>query len=133
MPSKEHKANKRKRAIEKQQADIFWTEQIGFSPDHIKQYLGHASQLSKALITSNTPHNRFGTKYDQLTGELLKQVIPKGLGANLERKENREATARALRENNKEIWGRRGVAKKIAHEAGLSVRTVQKYMKDFPN
>jgi hypothetical protein len=133
MPSKERKEKELKRSKAKQEADLFWAEQIGSAPDHIKKKLGHPSQLSKALITSNTPHQRLGAKYDEITGELLKQVIPEGIGKNLESKENREATARALREKYKEIWGRRGAAKIIAHEEGLSVRTVQKYMKDFPN
>lgn len=133
MPSKERKQKELQRAIEKQQADAFFDNLLANAPDHIKQKLGHPSQLSKALITSNTTHQRFGAKYDEITGELLKQVIPEGIGKNLEHKENREATARALREKYKKIWGRRGVAKIIAHEAGRSVRTVQKYMKDFPN
>ena len=133
MPSKERKQKELKRAIEKQQEDAFFDNLLANAPDYIKNRLFKKSQRLDGLKTTNSPINRIGVQFDSGTGDVLKQVIPDDLGANSERKDARKATAVELREKHKEIWGRRGVAKKIAHEAGLSVRTVQKYMKDFTN
>jgi hypothetical protein len=45
----------------------------------------------------------------------------------------RKSTAEDLRSRYMSIWGKRGSAKVVAlTEGDLSVRTVQKYMKDFP-
>lgn len=45
----------------------------------------------------------------------------------------RKMEAEDLRKKYWDIWGQRSAAKRIADEAGLSVRTVQKYIKEFPH
>lgn len=55
-----------------------------------------------------------------------------GKGGNERRKENRENNVWGLQKKYHTIWGKRGTAKVIALDEGLSVRTVQQYFKDFP-
>jgi len=55
-----------------------------------------------------------------------------GKMANDYRQEDRSDLIWALKREYSDIWGKRGYAKRIAIEKGLAVRTVQKYMKEFP-
>ena len=52
--------------------------------------------------------------------------------ANTDRKEDREQQAKCLKKEYSTIWGKRGKAGIIARKKGLSIRTIQKYFKDFP-
>lgn len=55
-----------------------------------------------------------------------------GKGANDMRHNERHDCASNLRKKYKNIWNIRGAAKVIAIDEGLSIRTIQKYIKDFP-
>ncbi|MDP1657746.1 MAG: hypothetical protein Q8L73_00145 [Methylotenera sp.] len=64
-------------------------------------------------------------------GELY--LHPKtGVGGNKLRQDDRQDTVRDLKKKHRDIWGKRGAAKKIAIDKGLNIRTIQKYFKDFP-
>jgi len=117
--------------------DLIWGLEIAVAPPHIKKRISQprsqASQnLLNALSLKGTPYNRLGCVYDKYTGETLKQELPPEQGANVERRERREDTARDLRERYRDIWGKRGFTKMIAHLEDKNIRTIQKYMKDFP-
>ena len=52
--------------------------------------------------------------------------------ANDERKDARKQDAQVLKRRYSTQWGKRGQADIIARKEGLSIRTIQKYFKDFP-
>ena len=52
--------------------------------------------------------------------------------ANDVRRDTREQNVVMLQKRYQSIWGKPGQASNIAASEGLSVRTVQKYFKDFP-
>ena len=117
--------------------DLIWRLEIAMAPPRIKEQIGQplskgSENLLNALSLKGTPYNRLGCVYDKYTGETLKQELPPEQGANVERRERREDTARDLRERYQTIWSNRGTSKIISKAEGLSVRTVQKYMKYFP-
>lgn len=107
-------------------------DQLDLPPRHVKERLNRPSRLSEKLSLANTPYARVGVLFDPDTGELLKQELPTDLGANSNRKQDRDDDALMLRSRYSDIWNKRGAAKQIAYLEGLSIRTVQKYMKDFP-
>jgi len=117
--------------------DLIWRLEIAMAPPRIKEQIGQplskgSENLLNALSLKGTPYNRLGCVYDKYTGETLKQELPPEQGANVERRERREDTARDLRERYRDIWGKRGFTKMIAHLEDKNIRTIQKYMKDFP-
>lgn len=100
-------------------------------PAHIVPRLHKPSQITENMSIKGTPLNRVGAKFDE-EGNLIKHESPEGLGANLERHEDRETTAQDLRERYANIWGNRGAARTIANGEGLKIRAIQKYIKDYP-
>ena len=117
--------------------DLIWRLEIAMAPPRIKEQIDQplskgSENLLNALSLKGTPYNRLGCVYDKYTGETLKQELPPEQGANVERRERREDTARDLRERYRDIWGKRGFTKRIAHHEDKNIRTIQKYMKDFP-
>lgn len=100
-------------------------------PGHAMHRAHQPSALGLALRTDGTAYNWGGAKYDSL-GQLLKPQIPNEHGANYERSESRRMDALALRLRYPHDWGVRAKAKKIAAETDRSVRTVQKYFRDYP-
>jgi hypothetical protein len=88
------------------------------------------SPLSESLHTKGQ-HNAPWAKYDEY-GNPLKREDPEGLGANLERYEDKETRAKDIRYRHRDAWGKRGVAKRIAYEEGFSVETIRRYMRDYP-
>ena len=127
MPTKERTEREREQWAHDQIIDAA----VADAPMHIRQRLGRPSRLSDSLSTKGQ-HNAGWAKYDDETGHPLPREDPEGLGANLERKENKATRALNMRKKYRDIWGNRGVAKVIAHEEGVSVETVRRYMKDFP-
>ena len=55
-----------------------------------------------------------------------------GKGGNDMRRDDRRDEALRLRNKYIVIWHQRGAAKRIAIDENLSVRTIQKYIKNFP-
>jgi hypothetical protein len=132
MPTIERKAREKAAAEKKRKLEDFYADQLARAPQHIKGRLGKSSSLAAALSLQETYLERIGVLFDAESGRALKQEIPPDQGANVERRECREETVRALQEEYKLIWHKRGVAKQIAAKHGLNTRTVQKYIKDFP-
>lgn len=130
---------KRKRLLQDKRylEDLSWRFHIAMASPEVKRRISQprsqtSDKLLNALSLGGTPFNRVGCVYDKETGELLKIDSHAGLGANVERKEYRQAEAIDMRTRYRAIWGKRGYAKRIAHLEGKNVRTIQKYMKDFP-
>jgi hypothetical protein len=107
-------------------------DKLDLPPRHIQERLNRSSCLLEKLSLANTPYARVGVLFDPDTGELLKQELPADLGANSNRKQDRKDDAHLLRSKYITIWNRRGAAKQIAHAEGLSVRRVQRMIKDYP-
>ena len=127
MPTKERKEREKEQRAHTQAMDAY----VADAPTHIRQRLGHPSKLSDNLSTKGQ-HDAGWSKYDDETGHPLPREDPEGLGANSDRRSTKEDDARDLREKYRDVWGKRGVAKRIAHEEGLSVETVRRYMRKFP-
>jgi len=127
MPTKERKEREKEQRAHTQAMDAY----VADAPTHIRQRLGHPSKLSDNLSTKGQ-HDAGWSKYDDETGHPLPREDPEGLGANLERNENMVARALDMREKHRDVWGKRGVAKRIAYKEELSVETVRRYMRKFP-
>ena len=127
MPTRARKQRDRDRLANKQTLD----SAVSNAPAHIRNRLGQTSELSKNLHTKGQ-HNAGWAKFDERGQNIKKHEDPERQGANLERKENRKSDAQELQRKYVELWGKRGVAKRIAHAEGLKVGTVRRYMKDFP-
>ena len=132
MPTKKRKENQKLRkeaAIAEQQ---FWDKVMSAVPPHTVPRL-HTKSTILENLRSDAPYlRRFAVKFDTDTGQHLKQEFDTDIDPNVESRENREATAKDMRERHRDVWGKRGSATQIANAEGLNVRTVQKYMKDFP-
>jgi hypothetical protein len=138
MPRKERKDREK----QKKKLDQEWDEIVANAPEHAKSRMiadkaykrltgkSKTSKLSENLNTKGQ-HDAGWAKYDE-HGQHIKREDPDELGANLERHENKEIRAQEIRERHRNVWGNRGVAQRIAHEEGLSVETIRRYMKDFP-
>lgn len=100
-------------------------------PKHAIHRLHRPSALGLALRTDGTAHTWGGAKYDAL-GQLQKPQTPDEHGANYERSERRRTDASVLHLRYANDWGVRAKAKRIAAETGLSVRTIQKYFRNYP-
>jgi hypothetical protein len=132
MPTKKRKEAER-RAAEGAIAELrFWNKVMATIPAHIVPRLFAKSRISRNLLSDAPYLRRFAVKFDSKTGRPLKQVFEADIDPNVESRENREARARDIRERHRDVWGKRGSAAQIAKAEGLNVRTVQKYMKDFP-
>lgn len=139
MPTKERKLREKQRKAEVRALDEYYAREIGQARPHIGERLGRHSPLGEAMTLTGTPYNRVGARFDEETGQLLKQVLPGEedggqleLGANVERHERRRDRATELRVRYPTLWSKRGTAKQIAAAEGINVRTVQRYMKEFP-
>lgn len=126
MPTKERKERERKQRAQIQAIDAA----VADAPMHIQRRLGRPSKLSDSLSTKGQ-HDAGWSKYDE-NGQYIAREDPEGLGANLERNEDMVARALDMHEKHRDVWGKRGVAKQNAHEEGLSVETVRRYMRKFP-
>jgi len=132
MPTRDRREKDKLREQAKLVEEQLWERAVAEIPAHIQTRLGSQSLLSNKLYT-DAPHlNRIGVLFDDHTGQPFKQELPPEQGANVETREKREDTARDLRERHRAIWGKRGYAKQIAHAEGLSVRRVQRMIKDYP-
>jgi len=145
MPTKERKEREREQRARDQAMDAY----VADAPTHIRQRLGHPSKLSDSLSTKGQ-HNAGWAKYDDETGHPLPREDPEDLGANSNRRDDREARALDFRERYPDDWGKRGGplnivtaehrrrAERPKDEDPLdypeppSVGTIRRYMKDFP-
>jgi hypothetical protein len=119
----------RKEAVNQANAEL--DSLLAQVPRHAMHRVNRPSALGLALRTDGTAYNWGGAKYDSL-GQLRKPQIPDEQGANYERSDHRRMDASVLRLRYPHDWGVRAKAKKIAAETSLSVRTVQKYFRDYP-
>ncbi|MDA1024316.1 MAG: hypothetical protein O2817_13405 [Proteobacteria bacterium] len=126
MPTIERRKRER---LQKADSKMMATS-VANASDHIKKRLGQPSTLSEQLHTKGQ-HNAGWAKYDEY-GNPLPREDPKDLGANSNRKSKREDDALDIRDRHLSVWGKHGVAKRIAHEEGLSVETIRSYMRDYP-
>ena len=144
MPTKD----RRERERQQREFNKKWDEIVSNAPVHLRKRLGQPSALSEKLCTKGQ-HNAGWAKFDE-RGQNIKREEPEGLGANLERHENKEARALDLRERYPNIWGARGAAKKIVvaerrrraerptdandldYPEPPSVETIRRYMRDYP-
>ena len=132
MPTKKRKEAERA-AAEAAIAELkFWNKVMATIPAHIAPRLFAKSTILENLRSDAPYMRKFSVKCDSDTGQPLKQVFDADIDPNVESHENREARARDMRERHRDVWGKRGSAAQIARAEGLNVRTVQKYMKDFP-
>ena len=127
MPTRKRK----EREAKAKQREAESSKILANPPAHIVPRLHKPSQITENMSIKGTPLNRVGAKFDE-EGNLTKHESPEGLGANLERHENRAATAEELRERYSNIWGNRGAARKIANAEKWHIRTIQRYFKDYP-
>ena len=131
MPTAIRKKRDRLRALCRRLEKAHWDNILANPPLHLQARLAQKeSQLSRSLLTEG-PENGVGRCFDN-EGQLLYREIPDGLGINIERHENRVSTAKDMRDRYRKIWGKRGFTKRIAHLEDKNIRTIQKYMKDFP-
>jgi hypothetical protein len=138
MPTKKRK----EREKQKKERDQEWDEILANAPDHVKAKIiadkalkritgkTETSGLSKSLHTKGQ-HDAAWAKHDEF-GNPLKREDPEELGANLDRKEDKEYRAIEMRERHRAIWGKRGAAKQIAYAEECSVETIRRHMKEFP-
>ena len=131
MPTAIRKKRDRLRALSRRLEKAHWDNIVANPPLHLQARLAQKeSQLSRSLLTEG-PENGVGRCFDN-EGQLLFRDIPDGLGINIERHENRVSTAKDMRDRYRKNWGKRGAAGKIAKSEGITLRCVQRYMKDFP-
>ena len=128
MPTKERRQRDRERLAKKKALD----KAASNPPAHIRNRLGQTSELSNNLHTEGQ-HKAGWAKFEERGQNIEKHKDPEYQGANLERQENREIRALELRQKYAGIWGKRGVAERIAYDENLSVEAIRRYMKEFPN
>lgn len=117
MPTKVRK--KREQAKQRQR------ERLSSPPEHIKARID-ARRVGKQKIPFSEVIKSFA---DSDRCDLMRI---KGNYANIERRWKREADVDVLKKRYQSIWGKPGGGRVIAVSESLSVRTVQKYFKDFP-
>ncbi len=130
------------REKQKKKEDQKWDKINANAPEHVKsKIIAHkafkhitgkpmTSELSENLHTKGQ-HNAGWAKYDEY-GNPLKREDNIGGGANYDRHEDKETRALEIRDRHRDVWGKRGVAQRIAHEERCSVETIRRYMKNYP-
>lgn len=114
MPSKERRRRELARAEAEREATLVLGPSVPEN-ERLPNPFQAATQLPWGLV-----------KIDPDDGELYLDERT-GRGGNLIRKDNKDIKIDSLRITYSEIWGKRGAAKRIAIETGLSERTVQRY------
>jgi hypothetical protein len=121
MPTKDRREREKRQRNEKKALD----DALANAPPHVRRRLGQPSKIGG--LSNIGPYNRVGVKFTD-EGFPMKREDPEELGANAFRHDEKVRMAEELREKYRGIWDQRGVAKRIAHETGLSVETIRRYM-----
>lgn len=126
MPTNKRKARELELAAKRAEWDRQFSVEM---PEHVLGKMGSPSELRDALSDAGTAYAWNGVRFDKATGEPFRNAMPSDLGANVERKEAAQLTARELRRKYSALWYVRGGAKQIAAAEGISLSTVYAHMK----
>jgi alpha-L-fucosidase len=130
MPTKERLARNRARELEQKRLDEIFGS-LAEQSDNVDLSLNKIAEDIRIYQGGLVAFDEEGEPYlHENTGK----------GGNDERRDNRKDAALELRRKYKDIWGKRGAARKIIcneklsskEKVKLSIRTVQQYIKDFP-
>ena len=135
MPSKERRERKIARAEAQKRLDTLFQN----IPEYTKRNSGDPFPLGGGIneLEQTCPELRLkggllgftkDGRIEEQTDLMRKGGVKTGKGNSADRHD----TVQDLKKRYPNLWGKRSAAKKIAAEQNLSVRTVQKYFKEFP-
>jgi len=135
MPSKERSERKIARAEAQKRLDTLFQN----APEYAKQNPGDPFPLGGGIneLLQTCPELRLkggllGQTEDGYIGERTDLMRKGGINAGIGSSDIRHDRVQNLKKRYPNLWGKRSAAKKIAEEQNLSVRTIQKYFKEFP-
>jgi hypothetical protein len=115
---------------EKEESDKW--EKFGPIPKYFETHNASGNDLSTRINGKKSLLDGGLAKYDPENNAYLHPNHNQGAQENNQRqKEFRKEDALRIKKKYPELWGKRGAPKRIAQDEKLSVRTVQKYFKDF--